>query len=293
MTTPFDMLHRLRACAGRLRAALVLLALAAMAGETAAQQKLPQEVDVALVLAVDISYSMDIDEQRLQRQGYMQAITSPDVLAAIRGGLTGSIAVMYVEWAGSLSRSVLIDWHVVSDEASAQQFADALGEAPISRAYRTAIGDALLFSAAQFEALPYMASRKVIDVSGDGPNNQGTFVPLARDQVVAQGIIINGLPLQLKDARPGWFDLEDLDRYYETCVTGGPGSFIVPVRGAERFAEAVRRKLVLEIAMPALPLPQPRKWRDAPVIRVAEGIDPFCLEGERRWQQRRYIYEDP
>lgn len=289
--TSFMILHRLRACAGRLRAALALLAVAALTGSAAAQQKLPQEVDVALVLAVDISYSMDIDEQRLQRQGYMQAITSPDVLAAIRGGLTGSIAVTYVEWAGTLSRSVLVDWHVVSDEASAQQFADALGEAPISRAYRTAIGDALLFSAQQFETLPLSAARKVIDISGDGPNNQGTFVPVARDRVVAQGIIINGLPLQLKDARPGWFDLEDLDRYYETCVIGGPGSFIVPVRGAERFAEAVRRKLVLEIAMPVLP--QPRRLTGSQLLRVADGIDPFCLEGERRWQQRRFIYEDP
>ncbi|MEH0071340.1 DUF1194 domain-containing protein [Pannonibacter sp. Pt2-lr] len=289
--TPFDTLRRLRSCTGWLSAALGLLAVTAVTGGTAAQENTRQDVDVALVLAVDISYSMDIDEQRLQRQGYMQAITSPDVLEAIRGGLTGSIAVTYVEWAGTLSRSVLVDWHVVSDEASAQRFADALGEAPISRAYRTAIGDALLFSAQQFASMPHRAARKVIDISGDGPNNQGTYAPAARDQVVAQGIVINGLPLQLKDVRPGWFDMADLDRYYETCVIGGPGSFIVPVRGAERFAEAVRRKLVLEIAMPALP--QPRKLREAPVIRVAEGIDPFCLEGERRWQQRRFIYEDP
>lgn len=289
--TPFNILRWLRSCARGFRAALVLLALAAVTGRADAQQRLPQEVDVALVLAVDISYSMDIDEQRLQRQGYMQAITSPDVLEAIRGGLTGSIAVIYVEWAGTLSRSVLVDWHVISDEASAQQFADALGEAPISRAYRTAIGDALLFSAQQFETLPYSAARKVIDISGDGPNNQGTYAPAARDQVVAQGVIINGLPLQLKDVRPGWFDMADLDRYYETCVIGGPGSFIVPVRGAERFAEAVRRKLVLEIAMPVLPRPEaPDEPR---LIRVADGIDPFCLEGERRWQQRRFIYEEP
>ncbi|SUA99623.1 Protein of uncharacterised function (DUF1194) [Pannonibacter phragmitetus] len=289
--TPFNILRWLRSCAGGFRAALVLLALPAVTGRADAQQKLLQEVDVALVLAVDISYSMDIDEQRLQRQGYMQAITSPEVLTAIRSGLTGSIAVTYVEWAGTLSRSVLIDWHVVSDGASAQQFADALGEAPINRAYRTAIGDALLFSAEQFDTLPHRALRKVIDISGDGPNNQGTYAPVARDQVVAQGIIINGLPLQLKDVRPGWFDMEDLDRYYETCVIGGPGSFIVPVRGPERFAEAVRRKLVLEIAMPVLP--QRLDQGAARLIRVSDGIDPFCLEGERRWQQRRFIYEEP
>jgi hypothetical protein len=248
-----------------------------------------EEVDVALVLAVDISHSMDTDEQALQRSGYMTAITSPEVMSAIRSGLTGQIAVSYLEWAGSASQSILVDWQIIATPQDAENFASILGEAPIRRAYRTAIGDALLFSAQQFDTLPVAAMKKVIDISGDGPNNQGTYAPIARDEVVARGIVINGLPLKLKLRTDGWGDMENLDVYYQTCVIGGPGAFVIPVRGAERFAEAIRRKLVLEIAgTPPAPAASPGALR---VQHVSTSIDPLCLEGERRWQQRNRNYE--
>ncbi|WP_106753909.1 DUF1194 domain-containing protein [Pannonibacter carbonis] len=251
----------------------------------ATAQTTPEEVDVALVLAVDISYSMDMDELALQRSGYRAAITSNEVMQAIASGLTGKIAILYLEWAGSESQAVLVDWHVIGSPEDAANFAAALAETPVRRAYRTAIGDALLYSAAQFDRMPVTAMKRVIDVSGDGPNNQGTFAPVARDEVIARGIVINGLPLQLKLRSGSWSDMDNLDVYYETCVIGGPGAFVVPVRGADRFAEAIRRKLVLEIAG------LPPAGETARVIRAATGIDPFCLEGERRWQMRNR-YED-
>lgn len=266
-----------------------LLVIMGLVAARQASAQVREEVDVALVLAVDISHSMDTDEQALQRSGYMTAITSPEVMSAIRSGLTGKIAVSYLEWAGSASQSILVDWQIIATPQDAENFASILGEAPIRRAYRTAIGDALLFSAQQFDTLPVAAMKKVIDISGDGPNNQGTFAPVARDEVVARGIVINGLPLKLKLRTDGWGDMENLDVYYQTCVIGGPGAFVIPVRGAERFAEAIRRKLVLEIAgtSPA-PAASPGALR---VQHVSTSIDPLCLEGERRWQQRNRNYE--
>jgi hypothetical protein len=266
-----------------------LLVLVGLVAAPKASAQVREEVDVALVLAVDISHSMDTDEQALQRSGYMTAITSPEVMSAIRSGLTGKIAVSYLEWAGSASQSILVDWQIITTPQDAENFASILGEAPIRRAYRTAIGDALLFSAQQFDTLPVAAMKKVIDISGDGPNNQGTFAPIARDEVVARGIVINGLPLKLKLRTDGWGDMENLDVYYQTCVIGGPGAFVIPVRGAERFAEAIRRKLVLEIAgTPLAPAASPGALR---VQHVSTSIDPLCLEGERRWQQRNRNYE--
>lgn len=266
-----------------------LLMLVGLVAAPKASAQVREEVDVALVLAVDISHSMDTDEQALQRSGYMTAITSPEVMSAIRSGLTGKIAVSYLEWAGSASQSILVDWQIIATPQDAENFASILGEAPIRRAYRTAIGDALLFSAQQFDTLPVAAMKKVIDISGDGPNNQGTYAPIARDEVVARGIVINGLPLKLKLRTDGWGDMENLDVYYQTCVIGGPGAFVIPVRGAERFAEAIRRKLVLEIAgAPPAPAASPGALR---VQHVSTSIDPLCLEGERRWQQRNRNYE--
>lgn len=281
----------IRRHAPRMLATLVagLLVLVGLVAAPKASAQVREEVDVALVLAVDISHSMDTDEQALQRSGYMTAITSPEVMSAIRSGLTGEIAVSYLEWAGSASQSILVDWQIIATPQDAENFASILGEAPIRRAYRTAIGDALLFSAQQFDTLPVAAMKKVIDISGDGPNNQGTFAPIARDEVVARGIVINGLPLKLKLRTDGWGDMENLDVYYQTCVIGGPGAFVIPVRGAERFAEAIRRKLVLEIAgTPPAPAASPGALR---VQHVSTSIDPLCLEGERRWQQRNRNYE--
>lgn len=242
-----------------------------------------EEVDLALVLAVDVSHSMDEDEQRLQRLGYIAAITSPQVLQAIASGLTGKIALAYVEWGGAVSQHTLVDWRVISDRASAERFAADLANTPQQRVFRTSISGGMFYSASLLGRLPHTALRHVIDISGDGPNNQGPAVDFARNKVLAARITINGLPLMLKRATSGWYDIENLDAYYEHCVIGGPGAFTIPVRDIDAFAEAVRMKLVLEIAG-RIP---PRPPGSLVIPAAAPALDPdFCLIGEKLWQKR-------
>src|SRR5436305_8104570 len=188
------------------------------------------EVDVELVMAVDISYSMDMDELALQREGYAQAIGSQDFLNALKQGTTGRIAVTLVEWAGVSDQRIVMPWRLIDGAASAQNVSDEMARAPARRAFRTSISGALMFSATLFESNGFRGLRRVIDVSGDGTNNQGPLVTLVRDDVVAKGIVINGLPIMLKEPQPGSIDIKDLDIYYEDCVIGGPGAFVVPIR---------------------------------------------------------------
>lgn len=240
-------------------AALTSIA-AALAPEPAAAGP---EVDVQLVLAVDISQSMDEEEQRVQRQGYVTAMLSEDVARAIREGPIGRIAVTYVEWGGVAEQYVVADWTVIDGAESAQAFASALETAPLRTVQRTSIAAALTFAAGLFDAGGIESTRRVIDISGDGPNNQGGLVTLSRDEIVERGIVINGLPLMMREGG-SWYYLPNLDDYYADCVVGGPGAFIVPVRSLDGFAEAIRKKLVLEIAgrepeatvMPASDRPQ-------------------------------------
>ena len=235
------------------------------------------DVDVELVLAVDISYSMDLDELELQREGYAEAIVSPEFLKALAEGMHGKVAVTYVEWAGAIDQRIVIPWRLVDGKASAQTVAAEIAAAPIRRAYRTSISGALAFSATLFDANGYRGIRRVIDVSGDGANNQGPPVTQARDEVTAKGITINGLPIMLKRPNPTTMDIDNLDVYYEDCVIGGAGAFVVPVRERSKFKEAIRTKLVLEIAS----LPQ------AGVIPAAARTPRVsCSIGERLWQQR-------
>ncbi len=266
----------------------ILLALAILLHAASATRA--EEVDLALVLAVDVSYSMDEDEQRLQRLGYINAITSPQVLQAIAAGLTGKIALAYVEWGGTISQHTLVDWQVISDRASAEQFASDLARASQQRVFRTSISGGLFYSANMLNRLPHTALRKVIDISGDGPNNQGAPVHSARDEIVATGVSINGLPLMLKRATSGWYDIENLDAYYTQCVIGGPGSFVIPVRDITAFAEAVRMKLVLEIAGLTPPAadgaPDTNIPAALPPVRNAAFDPDFCLIGERLWLER-------
>jgi hypothetical protein len=235
-------------------------------------------VDVELVLAVDVSYSMDPEEQALQREGYQQALMSPEFLRALREGINGKIAVTYFEWAGNFDRRIVVPWRVIDGPDSAAAVAAEIGQSTFRRASRTSISGALEFAQPLFDNSGYRGIRRVIDVSGDGANNQGTPVVPARDKVLAAGITINGLPIMLK--RPRWttMDLDNLDVYYEDCVIGGPGAFIVPVREREKFKEAIRRKLVLEIASHP---PQPK-------IISAQAREPRidCMIGEKLWQQR-------
>ncbi|HET9903323.1 MAG TPA: DUF1194 domain-containing protein [Xanthobacteraceae bacterium] len=235
-------------------------------------------VDVELVLAVDISYSMDPDELTLQREGYVEAIRSPEFLAALKNGMHARIAVTYVEWAGVNEQRIVLPWRLIDGDASARAVAAEVGQAPIRRAYRTSISGALRFVTPMFEDNGYTGLRRVIDVSGDGTNNQGPPVTEARDEVLAKGIVINGLPIVLKRPNPTTMDIPNLDVYYEDCVIGGPGSFVVPIQDRGKFKEAIRTKLVLEIA------------GHRPAARViparAEAPRVSCTIGERMWQER-------
>lgn len=232
-------------------------------------------VDVELVIAVDVSLSMDVGEQRLQRDGYVQAFRDPRVLKAIASGLHQKIAVSFVQWAGVASQEVLVDWMMIDGPEAAAALSDTLAELPLTRARRTSISSGISFAARLFDGNGYRGLKRVIDVSGDGPNNQGELITTARDRVIGKGIVINGLPFVTPPSGPfSMFDIPNLDLYYADCVIGGPGAFSIPVHRAEEFADAIRQKLVLEIAGP---LP-PRMGVTEP--RVA------CDVGERIWRMR-------
>ena len=228
------------------RLALLAAVLASLL-PVASARAVGEEVDVALVLAVDVSLSMTPEEQRIQREGYVEAFRSEVVQGAIRQGLTGRIAVAYVEWAGVGNQVVVVPWTVMGTREEANGFADRLARNPPRRSTWTSIAGALDFSAALLRDSGVEAARRVIDVSGDGPNNQGRDVTHARDEAVAQGIVINGLPLMIRQPSGPW-DIPDLDRYYRDCVIGGPGAFMVPVREPAQFAQAIRTKIVREVA---------------------------------------------
>jgi hypothetical protein len=237
-------------------------------------------VDLELVLAVDVSRSMDPDEQKLQRDGYIAALTHADVIAAIRSGARHRIALTYVEWAGLGMQYTAVNWRVIDGAAAAEAFAAALAQAPIQGYRGTSISDGLAFMKSRFDQNGFESARRVIDVSGDGPNNMGMPVELARDSVVQAGITINGLPIMIKQAG-GFAAIDNLDVYYQDCVIGGAGAFLLVVKSAEQFAEAIRRKLVLEIADRAPPQPV------MPATATTSGrID--CLIGEklrRQWMR--------
>jgi hypothetical protein len=235
-------------------------------------------VDVELVLAVDISYSMDPDELALQRDGYVKALTSSEFLNALRQGIHGKVAITYFEWAGAGEQRVVVPWRVVDGPESAGSVANEILAAPIRRAARTSISGALLFGAALFETSGQRGIRRVIDISGDGANNSGQIVTVARDEVVSKGITINGLPVMLKRPSYSTMDIELLDEYYEDCVIGGPSAFVVPVQDRDKFVEAIRTKLVLEIATLT---PQ------TSIIKAsAQNPRVPCTIGERIWQER-------
>jgi hypothetical protein len=204
------------------------------------------EVDVARVLGVDISNSMDPEEQALQRDGFVAAFRSPLVHEAIRKGALGRVAVAYMEWAGTVTQQVIVPWTVIENSGEALQFAEHLAASPIRRAPRTSISAAIDFAVLLLEGSGVDAIRRVIDISGDGANNQGRPVTNARNDALERGITINGLPIMLK--RGAFWDIDHLDLYYRDCVIGGPGAFIIPVREREQFVEAVKTKLVREMS---------------------------------------------
>jgi hypothetical protein len=237
-----------------------------------------RRVDVELILAVDVSYSMDMDELAIQREGYAQAVTSSEFLQALKTGPTGRVAITYFEWAASHDQKVIIPWRVVDGPESAGAVAEEILKTPLRRASRTSISGAINFGMGLFEENPYRGLRRVIDISGDGPNNNGEPVTVARDAALAKGVVINGLPFMVKEPNSSTMDIENLDVYYEDCVIGGPGSFVVPIQGREKFKEAIRTKLVMEVAgrMPERQL--------LPAAAQAPRVS--CLIGEKMWQDR-------
>jgi hypothetical protein len=238
----------------------------------------PPSVDIELILAVDVSYSMDMDELAVQREGYAQAIVSKEFLQALKAGQTGKIAVTYFEWAASNDQKIIIPWRVIDGPETADAVAEEILKTPIRRASRTSISGAINFAMPLFEENPYHGLRRVIDISGDGPNNNGGPVLVARDAALEKGITINGLPIMVKEPSYSTMDIENLDYYYEDCVIGGPGSFVVSIKDRDKFREAIRTKLLLEVA---------GRTPERPVVPVAEKEPRVsCLIGEKIWQDR-------
>jgi hypothetical protein len=207
--------------------------------------------DVLLVLAVDVSRSMDEEEAQLQRAGYVEALRHPAVHAAIAGGERGAIGLCYLEWSGVGHQSLLVPWTRVAGGTGAEAFARHLAAAPLGIGTWTSISAALDRARGLLAEAPFAAPRWVMDVSGDGSNNSGEPAEAARDRALAEGIVINGLPVMRGPApspHGGAGASMPLDAYYRESVVGGPGAFVLPAADFSAFALAVRRKLVLEIA---------------------------------------------
>jgi hypothetical protein len=232
-----------------LRTVLTLLALAPVS-LTLAQAAEP--VDLLLVLASDVSRSVDHPKFLLQREGYASAVSDPQVLDAIRSGPHGKIAVCFIEWSGFGAQKVVIDWSKIDGASTARRFGDQLAEAPRSFADRTSISGGIEFAALQLTRAPFEATRQTIDVSGDGTNNAGRDVRLARDEALAKGITINGLVI-LSDRQMPWNAEHTnppggLEKYYRDNVIGGPGSFVLVAEDFQSFGRAIIKKMIAEIA---------------------------------------------
>jgi hypothetical protein len=235
-------------------------------------------VDVELILATDVSYSMDMDELAVQREGYAQAIASKEFLQALKALPNGKISVTYFEWAAANDQKVIIPWRLIDGPETADAVANEISKIPVRRASRTSISGAIYFAMPLFDQDPYHGLRRVIDISGDGANNNGAPVVGARDEAVSRGIIINGLPIMVKEPTFSTMDIENLDFYYEDCVIGGPGSFVVSIKDRDKFKEAIRTKLLLEVAGK-----EPER-RIVPVVEKEPRVS--CLIGEQIWHER-------
>jgi Protein of unknown function (DUF1194) len=210
------------------------------------------QVDLLLVLAADVSRSVDDREFRLQREGFATAIVEPRVLRAITNGPIGRIAVVFVEWASEFEQKIIVDWAVIGGEGDAQAVSERIRAAPRSYWGRTSISGAIDFSMALLARSPFQASRRVIDISGDGTNNSGIDVSVSRDGAIAKDVTINGLVILSDEPLPTnpthTHPPGGLTGYYERNVMGGPGAFVVEAQGFESFGEALIRKLIKEIA---------------------------------------------
>ena len=233
--------------------------------------KTDQPVDLELVMAVDVSGSVDQFEARLQRKGYVDALARPEVIAAIRRGILRSIAVAYFEWSGWDHQDMVMSWTVLHDRRSVRAFAAALADSPIGFGRYTSISAAIEFAVLMFENNGFEGTRRVIDISGDGPNNSGRLVTTARALALTAGITINGLPITGNRPNRWGLPMPDLDLYYKNCVVGGPGAFIVAAEDFKDFAVAIRRKLILEIAG-VLPRKRARFYASSARVPMGSGI---------------------
>ena len=268
----------------------LLAAAAAIASFFSANSQAQERVDVELVLAVDVSLSMSPTELEIQRRGYATALTSDAVLQAIAEGGYGKIAATYFEWAGNTSQHLIVPWTIIASREDAERFARQLSANPPNSARRTSISGALEFGADLLAESPFQGMKRVIDISGDGPNNQGAPVEVSRDAVVNQGIVVNGLPLMTNGGLSSVYDVKDLDRYYTNCVIGGAGAFMIPVNDWSQFPEAIRRKLVLELAgQPSLPKLEGAARPPIVFAQASPGYD--CMIGEKMWRDRSFMWD--
>lgn len=230
-----------------------------------------QEVDLKLVLAMDVSGSIDNDELQLEREGTPEAFADPEVVRAIQNGSLGRIAVAMVDFSSDPYNKIVAGWHIIRDRQSALQFSDFVRKIPRSVGHRTSISSVLELGTVMLESSDkdITSSRKVIDVSGDGPNNWGHHMQPVHDRTVANGIVINGLPVMDERAN-GYFP--DLDKYYAACVAGGRGSFVIVVRNYRDYSAGMRRKLVLEISRNGSPAQQAALAREALLTQVAAAV---------------------
>jgi hypothetical protein len=235
-------------CKDLARLGLSILAAGMLAGSSAGAALSGDHVDIALVINTDVSYSVDENEARFQREGAIAAFRNPDVIKAIQAGPLGRIAVTYLDFSSYSMNKIIAPWHIVHDAASAEAFADLLAIAPRTLGVQTSISSGLEMAEHLLDTSGYVATKRVIDVSGDGPNNEGHLVDRVRDEIVAKGIVINGLPIMTPADQFDVYYLADLDKYYAGCVIGGTGAFIQVAHGFEDLARALRRKLILEIS---------------------------------------------
>ncbi|NQV54517.1 MAG: DUF1194 domain-containing protein [Rhodospirillales bacterium] len=251
-------------------------------------------VDLELVIATDTSRSIDEAEARLQREGVAAALKHPDIIRAIGSGYHKKIAVAYIDYSSRDFSEIIVDWRVIKDKATAINFAQALMTAEITLGQRTSISDGLEMAAGMIQSNSYQGTRRVIDVAGDGPNNHGRLVLDVRNEILAKGITINGLPI-MNDGGDGFtstFHIDDLDDYYRGCVIGGAGAFLVIARDFKDFARAIRRKLVFEIAAKPAPLIHRAQYKEQP-FGGGYVYKQGCDIGERMWRRRFMGADEP
>lgn len=257
-----------------LAALAMLLSLTAFAETRDVAAASETAVDLELVLAVDISGSMDLEEAQIQRAGYVSALTHPEFLAAVREGFNGRIAISYFEWGGTIGQNSQLPWSLIATTDDAARFAQLIKKRPFASLRGTSLSTAIAYGSRLFDANGFSGARRVIDISGDGPNNFGVPVMPARDAATALGVIINGLAIMIRPSAA----FGSLDDYYARCVIGGPGAFVLPVQEPEDFAIAIRRKLILEVSGAQPPVRVMRTAATANDCMIGERLRPSNMD---------------